>query len=97
MTQIAADFLRLLKSSTKICGQHSPRKIALFEKPLAVFFFCAILFFPIGGINWFSVFTPLSPKHPQHSTMKDDNLFAETSMSFGEHLEELRKCFFNSL
>ncbi|MDR2704515.1 MAG: twin-arginine translocase subunit TatC, partial [Planctomycetaceae bacterium] len=39
----------------------------------------------------------LSPKHPQHSTMKDDNLFAETSMSFGEHLEELRKCFFNSL
>jgi sec-independent protein translocase protein TatC len=29
--------------------------------------------------------------------MKDDNLFAETSMSFGEHLEELRKCFFNSL
>lgn len=29
--------------------------------------------------------------------MKDDNLFAETSMSFGEHLEELRKCLFSSL
>ncbi len=24
--------------------------------------------------------------------MKDDNLFAESSMSFGDHLEELRKC-----
>lgn len=30
-------------------------------------------------------------------TMKDDNLFSETSMSFGEHLEELRKCLFRSL
>ena len=29
--------------------------------------------------------------------MKDDNLFAETSMSFGDHLEELRKCFFASI
>lgn len=29
--------------------------------------------------------------------MKDDNLFAETSMSFGEHLEELRKCLFKAL
>ncbi len=29
--------------------------------------------------------------------MRDDNLFAETSMSFGEHLEELRKCLFHSL
>ncbi len=28
---------------------------------------------------------------------KDDNLFADSSMSFGEHLEELRKCLFNSL
>jgi sec-independent protein translocase protein TatC len=29
--------------------------------------------------------------------MKDDNLFAETSMSFGDHLEELRKCFIYSI
>lgn len=29
--------------------------------------------------------------------MKDDNLFAETSMSFGEHLEDLRKCLFASI
>ncbi|MDR0870519.1 MAG: twin-arginine translocase subunit TatC [Planctomycetaceae bacterium] len=29
--------------------------------------------------------------------MKDDNLFSETSMSFGEHLEELRKCLFKAL
>ena len=29
--------------------------------------------------------------------MKDDDLFAETSMSFGEHLEELRLCFIRSL
>lgn len=29
--------------------------------------------------------------------MKDDNLFAESSMSFGEHLEELRKCLIHSL
>ena len=28
---------------------------------------------------------------------KDDNLFAESAMSFGEHLEELRKCLINSL
>ncbi len=31
------------------------------------------------------------------SKQKDDNLFAESSMSFGEHLEELRKCLFYSL
>ena len=30
-------------------------------------------------------------------TMKDDDLFAETSMSFGDHLEELRLCFIRSL
>jgi sec-independent protein translocase protein TatC len=29
--------------------------------------------------------------------MRDDNLFTETSMSFGEHLEELRKCLFYSI
>ncbi|GHT28578.1 hypothetical protein FACS18942_09110 [Planctomycetales bacterium] len=29
--------------------------------------------------------------------MKDENLFSETSMSFGEHLEELRKCLFYSI
>ena len=29
--------------------------------------------------------------------MKDDDLFAETSMSFGDHLEELRLCFIRSL
>ena len=29
--------------------------------------------------------------------MKNDDLFAETSMSFGEHLEELRLCFIRSL
>ncbi|MCL2005970.1 MAG: twin-arginine translocase subunit TatC [Planctomycetaceae bacterium] len=29
--------------------------------------------------------------------MKDDDLFSETSMSFGEHLEELRLCFIRSL
>ena len=29
--------------------------------------------------------------------MKDDDLFAETSMSFGEHLEELRLCFIRSI
>jgi len=29
--------------------------------------------------------------------MKNDDLFAETSMSFGEHLEELRRCFIRSL
>ena len=29
--------------------------------------------------------------------MKDDDLFAETSMSFGEHLEELRLCLIRSL
>jgi sec-independent protein translocase protein TatC len=29
--------------------------------------------------------------------MKDDNLFAESSMSFGDHLEELRKCLFASI
>ena len=29
--------------------------------------------------------------------MKDDDLFTETSMSFGEHLEELRVCFIRSL
>ena len=29
--------------------------------------------------------------------MKDDDLFTETSMSFGEHLEELRLCFIRSL
>ncbi|GHT18615.1 Sec-independent protein translocase protein TatC [Planctomycetales bacterium] len=29
--------------------------------------------------------------------MKDDDLFAESAMSFGEHLEELRKCFFHSI
>ena len=29
--------------------------------------------------------------------MKDDDLFSETSMSFGEHLEELRFCFIKSL
>ena len=31
------------------------------------------------------------------SKQKDDNLFADTSMSFGEHLEELRKCLIYSL
>ena len=30
-------------------------------------------------------------------TMKNDDLFAETSMSFGEHLEELRLCFIRSI
>ncbi|MDR2763247.1 MAG: twin-arginine translocase subunit TatC [Planctomycetaceae bacterium] len=29
--------------------------------------------------------------------MKDDNLFAESSMSIGEHIEELRKCIIYSL
>jgi len=29
--------------------------------------------------------------------MKNDDLFAETSMSFGDHLEELRLCFIRSL
>jgi len=29
--------------------------------------------------------------------MKNDDLFAETSMSFGEHLEELRLCFIRSI
>ena len=29
--------------------------------------------------------------------MKNDDLFAETSMSFGEHLEELRRCFIRSI
>jgi len=29
--------------------------------------------------------------------MKNDDLFAETSMSFGEHLEELRRCFIQSI
>ena len=29
--------------------------------------------------------------------MKDDDLFTETSMSFGEHLEELRLCFIRSI
>ncbi|MCL2710129.1 MAG: twin-arginine translocase subunit TatC [Planctomycetaceae bacterium] len=29
--------------------------------------------------------------------MKNDDLFAETSMSFGEHLEELRICFIRSI
>jgi sec-independent protein translocase protein TatC len=29
--------------------------------------------------------------------MKDDDLFSESSMSFGEHLEELRKCLFHSI
>ncbi|GHT22922.1 Sec-independent protein translocase protein TatC [Planctomycetales bacterium] len=29
--------------------------------------------------------------------MKDDDLFQETSMSFGDHLEELRKCLFASI
>ena len=31
------------------------------------------------------------------SKQKDDNLFADSAMSFGEHLEELRKCLINSL
>ena len=29
--------------------------------------------------------------------MRDDDLFSETSMSFGDHLEELRLCFFRSI
>ena len=32
-----------------------------------------------------------------YCTMKNDDLFAETSMSFGEHLEELRICFIRSI
>ena len=38
-----------------------------------------------------------SDKRGQFNTMKNDDLFAETSMSFGEHLEELRICFIRSI